>query len=184
MASILFSLAFFVFRSCDDSSNQNPLITIPEPAHLINDSGDILRFDSNILRTGWYYVVTDSSDGYERQLDRSDETYYIDPKPIITAKNFTRFEIFESGLKDKKYIGLSMWLDKKGTESWAYATEKSSMTHIKLAFIVDDRLLYVAQAESEITGGVTALNRGIYTREELENFKKMIQREKCHPGPG
>jgi len=177
MTSILFSFAFLIFCSNDDGSGQNARIPIPCPEHHIKDSSDILKFDSAILYTGWYYVG-DSLNGYKRQLDRSDETYYIDPKPIVTAKNFKRLEIYESGLPGKKYLGLGMRLDKKGTESWAHATDRSYKTHIKLAFILDNRLLYVAQAETEITGGVTALNRGIYTREELENFKTIIQSEK------
>ena len=177
MTSVLFLLAFLVFWSYDDSSRKNARITIPDHEHHIKDSPAMLKFDSAILYTGQYYVG-DSLNGYKRQLDRSDETYYIDPKPIVTAENFKRLEIFESGLPGKKYLGLGMRLDKKGAKSWAYATDRSSKTHIKLAFILDNRLLYVAQAESEITGGMTALNRGIYTREELENFKTMIQREK------
>jgi hypothetical protein len=177
MTSILFSLVFLIFCSYDDSSKQDARITIPDLEHHIKDSPDILKFDSNILYTGWYYVI-DTLNDYKRQLDKSNEIYYIDPKPIVSAKNFATFEIYEAGSNDKKYLGLTMRLDKYGTESWSYATRRADMNYIPLAFILDNRLLQVAKVNSQITGGVTALNRGVYTREELENFKTIIESEK------
>jgi hypothetical protein len=48
----------------------------------------------------------------------------------------------------------------------------------KLAFILDNRLLQVATVNSQITGGITALNRRDYSRQELENFKIIIESEK------
>jgi preprotein translocase subunit SecD len=120
--------------------------------------------------------VVDTPNKYKRQLDKSDETFYLDPKPIVTVKNFTTFEIYESNSKDNKYLGLAMRLDKEGTESWSNATYRAIGN--KLAFVLDNRLLQVAMVNSQITGGVTALNRGGYTRQELENFKTIIESEK------
>jgi preprotein translocase subunit SecD len=179
MMTLLFSLVF-VLTSCADNSlterKQNSGDRLLEdPEHHIKDSPDILKHDSTILYTGWYYVV-DSSNSYKRQLDKSEEAYYLDPKPIVTAKNFTKFEIYESNFKDKKYLGLTMRLDKEGTESWSNATLRAQGS--RLAFILDNRLLQVAMVNSQITGGVTALNRGDYSRQELENFKTIIESEK------
>ena len=69
-----------------------------------------------------------------------------------------------------------MRLGKEGTENWSYATQKAIMK--KLAFILDNRLLQVATVNSQITGGITALNRRDYSRQELENFKIIIESEK------
>lgn len=177
MTALLFSLVF-ILAGCADNRPAEQKIgdrLLEDPEHYVKDSHDILKQDSTVLYTGWYYVV-DRPNGYKRQLDKSDETYYLDPKPIITAKNVTTFEIYESNHNGKKYFGLTMRLDKEGTEKWSYATQKSIMK--KLAFILDNRLLQVATVYSQITGGVTAINRGDYTRQELENFKTIIESEK------
>ena len=179
MTTFLLSLIFLLTGCADNNSNERKKDIgdrlLEDPEHHIKDSPDILKHDSTILYTGWYYVV-DTSNGYKRQLDKSDETYYLDPRPIVTAKNFTTFEIYESIFKDKKDFGLSMRLDKEGTENWSNATLRALGS--KLAFVLDNRLLQVAMVNSQITGGVTALNRGDYTRQEFENFKTIIESEK------
>jgi len=179
MTALLFSL-ILVLTSCGDNNSDRDKQKIgdrllEDPEHHIKDSPDILKHDSTVLYTGWYYVV-DTSNGYKRQLDKSEETYYLDPKPIVTAKNITTFEIYESSYNNKKYFGLTMRLDKAGTENWSIATAKAITR--KLAFVLDNRLLQVATVNSQITAGVTALNRGGYSREELENFKTIIESEK------
>jgi preprotein translocase subunit SecD len=141
------------------------------------DSPDILKHDSAVLYTGWYYVV-DTPNGYKRQLDKSNEVYYLDPKPITTAKNVTTFEFYENSYNGKKHYGLTMRLDKDGTESWSYATRKAEVMGLQLAFIIDNKLLQVSKVNSQITGGVTNLNRVDYSHEELENFKTIINNEK------
>ncbi len=177
--SALFFSLFLVLTGCKNSNSNQPDQKIgdrllEDPEHHIKDSPDILKHDSTVLYTGWYYVV-DTPNSYKRQLDKSDEIYYLDPKPIITAKNVTTFEIYESNT-DKKYIGLAMRLDKEGTENWSNATQKAIMK--KLAFILDNRLLHVGTVYSQITGGVTALNRGSYSRQELESIRTIIESEK------
>jgi preprotein translocase subunit SecD len=108
-------------------------------------------------------------------LDKSDEIYYLNPKPIITAKNVKISEIQENWLNSKQYFWLTMRLDKKGTKSWSYATLSSIMK--KLAFIVDNKLLQVVKVNSQVTEGITVLSRNEYSRQEIENFKLIIERE-------
>jgi preprotein translocase subunit SecD len=180
MVTFLLTIIFFL-ASCNDNTLGDRQKTrdrhLENPEHHINDSLDILKHDSSVLSTGWYYVV-DTANGYKRKLDKSEETYYLDPTPIITAKNVTIFEIYESSYNGKKYYGLSMHLDKDGTERWSYATGKAQVMYLRLAFILDNRLLQVAKVNAQITGGVTALNRGNYSRQELENFKTIIESER------
>jgi preprotein translocase subunit SecD len=145
------------------------------PEHHVKDNQEISNHDSTILHTGWYYVI-DTANGVERRLDKSSQTFFLDPLPIVTAKNFTSFEIYESNADGHKYLGLTLRLDKEGTENWSSATANSIGK--QLAFVLDNRLLQVARVNSQITAGVTALNRGDYTREELENFKTIIKNEK------
>lgn len=148
-------------------------IAFSAPEHFIKKNKQI-KNDSTILYTGWYFIVETDS-GIKRQLDKSTRIYSIHPKAIVTAKNFTRLEIYESNAGGQKYLGLSMQLDKEGTKNWSMATEKTIGRH--LAFILDNRLLQVAKVNSQITAGMTALNRGDYTRQELENFRTIIERE-------
>ena len=69
-----------------------------------------------------------------------------------------------------------MRLNETGTKAWSVATEKS--VGRKLAFILDNRLLHAPSVNSQITGGVTALNRNEYSKAELENFKTIIDSER------
>ena len=173
----LFLSFILILTSCSESGSQikSGDRLLEEPEHHIKDSPDITKHDSTILYTGWYYIV-DTDNGFKRQLDKSTDTFFIDPKPIVTAKNFTTFEIYESNAGGENYIGMTMRLDGKGTENWSVATEKAIGK--QLAFILDNRLLQVAKVNSQITAGVTALNRGDYSRAELENFKTIIESEK------
>ena len=133
---------------------------------------DTIKLDSTYLETGWYYIV-DNDNNFQRQLDKSNDTFFIDPRPIVTAKNFMKFEIYTSRYGD---VGLSILLDKKGTKNWSIATEKAIGNY--LAFILDNKLLQVARVNSQITVGVTALNRGDYSKEELEKIRTIIENEK------
>jgi hypothetical protein len=178
MTALLFSI-ILILTGCGDNNsfgNKHRIgdRLLEDPDHNIKDSPDILIHDSTVLYTGWYYVV-DSSKGYGRQLEKSDETYFLDPKPIVTSKNIITFKIYESNYNGEKYFGLEMRLDKEGTENWSIATRNSIGN--KLAFILDNRLLQVATVNSQITGGVTALS-GDFSRQELENFKTIIESEK------
>ncbi len=128
----------------------------------------IINSDST-LQTGWYYII-DTDNEFKRQLDKDTMFYFIDPTPIITAKNIKAFEIYESNYGD---IGLSMQLDGNGTIAWSAATNKA--TGIQLAFIVDNKLMQTAKVNSQNTGGITALNRNVYTRQELKEIQKLIE---------
>ncbi len=141
----------------------------------IKDSPSFLKQDSTILYTGWYYVA-DSSKGYKRQLDQSEETYYVDPRPILNVKNFTTLKIYESSSNGNNYFGLEMRFDKQGTESWSNATLIAE--GYRLAFILQNRLLQVTLVNSQITSGLAALNRGVYSRQELEIIRSIIESEK------
>jgi preprotein translocase subunit SecD len=155
------SLVTLILASCG-TANQR---TSDEQA-----SKEILAKSDSTLLTGWYYLQ--DSGGLKRQLDRDTTWYFIDPIPIVTAKNFERFEIYESRFGD---IGLSMQLDDEGAIVWSEATEKA--TDKQLGFILDDKLLHVPTVNSQVVTGMTALNRGIYSKQELERFQKRIEDE-------
>ncbi len=126
----------------------------------------------SILITGWYYILDDQN-GIKRQLDRDSLYYFLDPTPIVTVKNISDFEIYTARAGD---VGLKMTLDESGTAAWSQATEKSIGK--RLAFVVDNKLLHVPLVNAKISFGLTALNRGIYSREDLVAIAKIIEKEK------
>ena len=93
MTTFLFLI--FLFTSGGDSWLDDHKNNTKQAEHQINDSSDVHTTDTTYLYTAWYYVV-DSPTNFKRQLDKSDETYFLDPKPIVVAKNITSFEIYES----------------------------------------------------------------------------------------
>jgi preprotein translocase subunit SecD len=127
--------------------------------------------NDSILSTGWYYIA-DTNTGYHRQLDKDQDYYFINPKPIVTAKDFKRLEIYK--MKEKGF-GLEMQLDEEATKLWSIVTRRLSMTGQKLAFILNDNLLIAPRVLSQITNGMTAINRSDYTKEELKRFKAIIE---------
>jgi hypothetical protein len=173
--SLILLLASCTYNNSNERKENSSHRLLEDPEHHIKDSPDILTHDSSILYTGWYYV-SESSNGYKRQLNKQNEIYYINPKPILTAKDLTTFEIYESFFNNKKKLVLSMRLNKDGTEIWSNATLAAQGK--KLAFVVDNLLIDVETINSPITHDVTALTGGNYTRAELENFKRIIESEK------
>jgi preprotein translocase subunit SecD len=130
----------------------------------------IINSDST-LQTGWYYIV-DTANGFKRQLDKDTLFYFINPIPIVTAKNIKAMEIYEN----QYGVGLSMNLDDEGTIAWRYATQRE--LYKRIGFIVKNRLLSAPIVNGEITNGTTALNRGVYTKRELEEIQKRIEGSK------
>ena len=128
--------------------------------------------DSVYLHTGWYYVL-ESKAGVARELDRTSEVYWIDPSPIVVAGNIVKFDLYKATFNGVSSWGLAMQLDSSGTSAWSIATDHS-VGH-QLAFIVDNQLISTPKVNSEINFGMTALNRGIYSKGELKAFKKTIK---------
>jgi preprotein translocase subunit SecD len=172
----VFLSSILLLTACSNSDSATKLDNPPlkDSEHYIKATLNLANPDSTVLNTGWYYIVYDES-GFKRQLEKSTDTFYLDPKPIVIANNFTKFEIYESKAGGQSYVGLTMILDELGTENWSVATEKAIGK--QLAFILDNRLLHVASVNSQITGGVTALNRSDYSKRELENIKRIIEAE-------
>lgn len=126
--------------------------------------------DSTLV-TGWYYITTDSS-GFVRQLNETDEIYYIDPKPIVVAANIEDIGLGKNHADD---IYIKMQFDKQGTDSWYIATKKS--IGYKLAFIIDNELLYTPIVNDYIEGGKSAFGSKDYTKQEYKALIETIKKE-------
>lgn len=70
---------------------------------------------------------------------------------------------------------LTMQLNREGDKLWAIATKKSIGK--QLAFILDNRLLHVATVISPVFSGVTVIDRGNDSRQEIEKVKTIIESE-------
>jgi preprotein translocase subunit SecD len=128
--------------------------------------------DDSLLKTGWYFI-SDTPNSYQRQLDKDSKTYFINPRPLITANNIVSIELYKSA--DSSYA-LSMKLDEIGSRIWQKATEETVGRNI--AFIVNNTLVYTPKVNSPIYNGIAPLNRGIYSKQELELIKLHIERGK------
>ena len=131
-----------------------------------------LNQTDNKLKTGWYYI-DEKAGSYQRQLYKSNEKYFINPQPIVLAKHFITVELSGSDSKHDLYILIRF--DATGASAWEKATGKS--IHKKLALIIDDKLIYTPQVEAQITAGISALNPGVFSQEEMEHFEKILKSE-------
>ena len=157
-----------ILTNCGNAIFQKNFKIVNKPISSITDEKNL----DTTLQTGWYYVI-DFDNGYKRQIKNSQVYYFIDPSPIVLSKNFKTLKIYnnQQGIPE-----MLMTLDEKGTEAWSVATEK--FIGKRLAFILDDKLLEADYVNSQITGGITALISGDYTKDELEKIKTVIESEK------
>jgi preprotein translocase subunit SecD len=166
---ILFSLNILCLINCRGQK-------VSEQKSIIIDLDSIYyeNLKDSSLATGWYYV-NEGKSGLKRQLDKSDEFYYIDPKPIVVKENFMYFEIYETNFKEtcSNYIGLKMQFDKVGTKAWAIATKRAISK--RLALIIDNVLIVAPIVNDQIKNGVSAINRNDYSTAELQNFITKIK---------
>lgn len=140
---------------------------------LVEKSENVQNIKESVLVTGWYYV-SDSKDGIKKQLDKSDEVYFINPEPIVAKENFEKNEIKEFEFNGEKTVELLFKFDSDGTKKWAVATEKS--INKKVALVINNVLVCVPRVNNKINGGLATLSRGdVYTKKELEEFKKQIE---------
>ena len=134
-----------------------------------NKKNDIIKneialvFEQNIkestLATGWYHII-DEENGFKRELDKSDEIYFIDPKPIIIKEYFDKVEIHETKKIESKQVNnfrLSIQIHKKYEHLWADATEKS--VGKRFALIINNKLISNPKVMGRIEGGLSSLSK-------------------------
>lgn len=153
---------------CFDFDNENFF------RDLYSNSSYITGGQDSMLKTGWYYV-SDNETNYKRQLDKTSEFYFIDPNVIVPVEQFNKLELTESRYDNEKYPMLIIRFDSTGTDNWSLATEKSIGG--KLALIINDKLVIASKVNSQITAGVSAINRSDYSQQDLEEILKTIETE-------
>jgi hypothetical protein len=166
MKHYVYVIIFFLFiTSCkSQAKGQKPTFSI-ETCFERNLS------DSTLL-TGWYAVV-DTDSGFIRPLEKSQETYALNPRPVLTAEDIIKLEVSKNNYGSNMLI---MWFGERGTELWSEATQAAIGKN--LAFVLNDKLLYLALVNSQITAGVSALIRDDYSPNELNEIKNAIKLNK------
>jgi preprotein translocase subunit SecD len=121
------------------------------------------------LTDGWYYIV-ESETPFRRRPEKSDESYYLLPTPIVTAARFASVELVD-GKEWERY--LSIKLDAEGTIALSRAT--GSWLDRKVGLVIDNRLVMAPVVRARIDGGAIAVTGAEYTREDLLELKRKIE---------
>lgn len=139
------------------------------------DAAATKNIKTKTLCTGWYYVI-DTINDFKYQLDKTLETYYLDPAPITIKDNIEFTEVYKTDYKGayEDYTGLSIQFDTLGTARWAEATGKA--TFKKLAFVIDNKLIVAATVNGKLTMGKAAINRTVYNLQDIEAFKRRLDK--------
>ena len=134
----------FLFLGCGTNSNSNEnQVSIHKKSKKKIIEGD------SVLQSGWYYVV-DSGKGYKRKLEKTEEYYFIAPIPIVAVEDFTTLQVNKSNISDS-YV-LTIHFNDTAAEAWSIATGKSIGN--RLAFILDNKLLFTPMVNAQITKGI------------------------------
>ena len=173
MKDLVFSLTVFCIlistASCSSRHRKSDEIKYVDSESIYEQN-----IQDSTLATGWYYIL-ETENGFKRQLDKTEEFYFIDPKPILVKEHFDKLEIFETNFHGQyeNYVGLSIQIHKNYKDLWANATEKSM--YKRLGLVINNKLVNAPMVNARIENGMSSLNRIEYSRDELENFKKQIE---------
>lgn len=137
----------------------------------VKRSGNTKQIKLTTLSSGWYYI-SEKPNAYPRKLYKMNDSYFIEPKPIVSVKHFSKIE-FQQNIYNRNY--LLIHFDSDGTKAWSIATEKA--LYKKLALIVDDKLIFAPEVNAQITSGISALNPTNFSNEELGRFEKILKSE-------
>jgi len=161
---LIVSISLFLITNCNVRKN----VSISEPKFSIENCLEQNLKDSTLM-TGWYYVA---DSGFVRQWAKTDDVYYINPRPIITAEDIIKLEIKENRWHELIF----MQFGKRGTATWQEATKEAIGNN--LAFIVNDTLLATPMVHNQITNGISIFSRIDYSKSEMEEIIKAIEKNK------
>ena len=119
--------------------------------------------------TGWYFV-TGPENGVKVNDTWYKRSYYIDPQPILTDKNFTTFDILDDTVNHG--IILSIQFDNEGIEKFSKATKQAIGK--QLAFLLFDKTISLPRVDAQITKGPLKSYLPESKRDEIEEIKKKL----------
>lgn len=127
------------------------------------------EYSEKILKNGWY-ELNSSNSGITKAEKKSGIKYCLNFEPTVKTENFETFEEFENYNNEK---GISVKLDKIGTEKWKIATRNSIGSN--LVFILENEIFCVQKVNSEITAGICAFWKNQHNENEWNNLKEILK---------
>lgn len=163
----IFTFATFLVFSCCNAPRQN------------NDRRAKVNIDSvyqqilkdSVLVTGWY-AVSDTPNGFRRQLDTTGQNYFIDPKPILVKAHFEKLTLKDNDFAqpDNFYI-IMIEVYEQHNERWADATENAIGK--RLGLVINDQLVSAPMVNARIESGMSSMHGRDKTK--MEHYVKQLE---------
>lgn len=127
------------------------------------------------LVTGWY-LINEESTMIERELSKSVDRYPIQPEPILTRKDFSSVQMYQTYAGPDVVMGVSMILRPNAKKKYAEVTKNNRGNAI--AFILNNELVYIGRIYGEVGTGIATITRMDYTPEEVFKLQEDINNSK------
>ena len=122
------------------------------------------------IETGWYYIVEkERTELVERIKINTQDTFYLNPIPIVTIPHFKEVIIY-SGMVGNE--GLQVIMNEEGTKLWANATKLYARNY--MGFVIDDELIHVQRIAAENLYGTTTVNEKWFDKTYLEEISEKL----------
>ena len=131
-------------------------------------------FQKNSLVNGWYFA-SDTPTMYKRKLEKTSNSFYVNPRPIVTAKNFVEMQI----VQNKGEFIFRIKFNDESIKKWEFATDWSFKMQRPLLFIVKNKIVKAPIAyRGRISDGRIDIALDRYSQSELQKIKASIENEK------
>lgn len=134
------------------------------------------RFDeSSGLKTG-IYKLTDSISGNKLTLDKDPaKIYWVSDTPLIEFNEFNGAKEFTYRYLGKEIPAIKISLDESARERWKNYTN----TNIgrRVAIVINGILVQVPKIRSRIEGGIVAINRDDYNKNDIKSINNYLIKE-------
>ena len=101
--------------------------------------------ENDYLETGWY-GISSSQNAYLRIDAKMNDSFFIDPKPIVTTKDFKSLTIRDS---PSGYMSeLVFKLEDSASDKWEVATTR--YVGLKIGFVLNNKLIQVLTVNEPI----------------------------------
>ncbi|HYF04272.1 MAG TPA: hypothetical protein VEC36_12895 [Patescibacteria group bacterium] len=148
-----------------------------ENSNQTSNAKDLLN--DSILVSGWY-LISDTTTGFKRKFDKTNEIFNIEPRPILTSKSFKTVSIFQ----EKSFYCFYIMLDDEGAKSLNHAISINRAKN--LALIIDNKFIYKHPYSAKVSdnedprvyGKIVPFPCNFYSEDEMNFFKTKLETEK------
>lgn len=124
------------------------------------------------IQSGFYLAFDDTSKTQGFKMYNKDEYYFLGSSPVVAmAEVDTVYKDFNDNFN--RHI-LIFKFNELATKKWFDFTQKN--LGLKVALVVDNKIIYVARIMSAINGGVSSL-AGSFTEKEIDDFLTIFKEE-------